>query len=209
MAKVKRSLIHLNGHQLCAVDCETTGLRAGYHEIIQVSMLPLDAWFEPYAEISPLDLILRPEYPHRADDEAIRKVGKDRFDQAVKSGLPQEKGLEIFEDWLMRMPIPEGKRLVPVAHNWPFDSNFLRVWMGYESHNQYYDSRVRDTMQVASYLNDRADFAGDTIPFPKNLQLSTLAARLDIEIDGRLHDSLYDCLLTAKIYRTLLTEVLS
>ena len=46
MVKVYSGLVHLNGNLMAAVDLETTGTQPGYHEIIQIAVVPLDSEFQ-------------------------------------------------------------------------------------------------------------------------------------------------------------------
>ena len=59
------SIQHLNGNLLCSVDTETTGLRAGYHELIQLGVVPLDGDLKPCLEpkVVPPGYIQDPKQP--------------------------------------------------------------------------------------------------------------------------------------------------
>lgn len=204
---IKRHLVHLNGNQLCVVDTETTGRFAGFHEVVQLALMALDANLEPIKSIAPFDIYICPEYPERAEADAIRKIGLERWKLILKQGIPAEKALEIFENWFNRLQLFEEKRISPLAQNWPFDAGHLRALFGNETFEFYFHGHYRDTMAVANYLNDRSDFHAEQLPFAK-LGLGSLANRLGIEVDGMLHDALYDCSITAKVYKQMLLEVL-
>ena len=58
-------LVHLNGCLMAAVDLETTGTRPGYHEIIQIAVVPLDSDFKPLADVRPFYTLVKPNHPER------------------------------------------------------------------------------------------------------------------------------------------------
>ena len=201
-------MIHLNGHPLCVVDTETTGTRPGYHEIIQLTALPVDNNLKIPDNVAPFDMYIRPENPNRMEPEALRKFGKDNWNNVMQHGMPGEKVHDLFYEWAFnKLGVQEGKRITPMAHNWPFDAGFLKEFFGFEPFNAFFDSRVRDTMSVACFMNDQADFDGENIPFPENLRLSHLARKLGIEVDkDMLHNSLYDCQITLEVYKAMIKE---
>ena len=47
------ALPHLNGNLLASVDVETTGRRAGWHEIVQIGIRPLNADIRPLEGVTP------------------------------------------------------------------------------------------------------------------------------------------------------------
>ena len=68
-------MLTLNGHVLAGVDLETTGEIDGYHEIIQVAVLPLTAHLDPWDKSPPGELPV---------PEELRKWIPDRY-------LPEEE----------------------------------------------------------------------------------------------------------------------
>src|SRR3989304_985946 len=60
-------LVHLNGNLLASIDLETTGLRAGYHEPIQIAVVPLNSDIRPLEGVRPFYTTIRPEHPERQD----------------------------------------------------------------------------------------------------------------------------------------------
>ena len=66
-------LVHLNGCLMAAVDLETTGTRPGYHEIIQIAVVPLDSDFKPLADVRPFYTLVKPKHPERESEAAKQK----------------------------------------------------------------------------------------------------------------------------------------
>lgn len=56
----KKWMTHLNGHPLCAIDCETTGLDSNKHMAYQIAIIPLDARLLPRQDVNPFDIYIRP-----------------------------------------------------------------------------------------------------------------------------------------------------
>ena len=80
----------------------------------------------------------------------------------------------------------------------------MQNWVGDDNYKQFFDYQHRDTMVSANFLNDRALFHGEKIPFPK-LNLTSLCSSLNVDYQNA-HDALQDCLATAEVYRRLLLE---
>ena len=92
-------------------------------------------------------------------------------------------------------------RIIPLGHNYSFDKEFLRQWLGVMTYDQIFHFLERDTMRVALYMNDRAAVKGQAVPFGQ-VNLERVARALNIGYDG-LHNSLIDCKITADIYREM------
>jgi DNA polymerase III epsilon subunit-like protein len=194
------SLVSMNGHVLCAVDLETTGTLAGWHEIIQIACVPLNQHFEPHPDYKFHYLNVRPDYPERADPEAVRKHGITM--ESLEGCLSQEQGVERFEAWFKGLNLPYGKRLLPLAHNFGFERAFLISMLGMSGFNDFWQSQPRDTMVTASMVCDLYAWHGRKPPFG-SVALGPLCRRFDITLDNA-HDALADCLATAKLYAALM-----
>lgn len=192
------SSVHLNGNVICVIDVETTGLDPEIHEIMEVCFLPLDSTLKPRKDIIPFEVQIKPEHPETADMDAV-KISKMDFLKLCETGLDPYIAGDLFLHWIEKLKLPERKRLSPLAHNWKFDQAFIKVWLGETAFSTYIDGRSRDTMEVALFLNDRADRRNEEIPFPK-VNLGYLASQLKIP-HNRAHRALDDCVVTAEVYR--------
>lgn len=203
---MSESMVHLNQHLLCAVDGETTGLRDGHHELIQLSICPLNAALEPSKVFPVFDIFIRPDYPERIDAEARRKVGPV-IQNAIDTGIDRMAAAELLEHWFTELHLPEKKRIIPMGFNYAsFDKPFIQAWIGWEHYNGMFDSRIRDLFIVACLLNDYADFNAMEIPFPRSMTLTTVCRRLGVDVDEmQTHDSLYDCDITRQGYKKVMT----
>lgn len=200
------SMVHLNHHLLCSMDVETLGSIAGYHEMWQICILPLDNNLDPHQDHVPFDALIRPDNPERYEEDA-RFVTREGLNKAMLEGIDKEASADLFESWFENLQLPEKKRIVPLGVNFNyFDFPFIKAWIGPRNAMHYFDSRCRDVMGAANFLNDRSDFQGEQTPFPKT-GLKDICHKLGIEvIEGKRHDAVYDCLLAAQAYKALCKE---
>lgn len=196
-------MITLNGNVLCVIDVETTGTTPGYHEITQVCVLPLDNNLNPRKDIIPFDLNLHIDYEERINWDALR-VSKINFFKHQQSAIDKYVAADLFDEWVKKLNLPINKRISPLAHNWPFDRAFILDWLQPTAFGCYIDGRFRDTMAFAASLNDIYDLHTEPIPFPK-INLSYLASLLKIPHTSA-HSALSDCVVTAEVYKKLLTK---
>lgn len=199
------SMQHWNGHQVCAIDIETTGLEAGYHEIIQICILPLDSNFLPRKDVLPFYMPLKPNFPDRLDKAAI-ELNLDNALDCMLKGFNSETAKDLLDEWVNKLKLPYTptgvrKRIMPLGANFAFDRGFLIDWLGPLNYSNYFDGRFRDIIVVANFINDKAGMHGDVVPYSK-VKLGWLATKLNVT-KYQQHDALHDCLMTAEIYRKL------
>lgn len=201
MVKTYSGLVHLNGSPLAAVDLETTGRRAEYHEIIQIAVVLLNSDLRPLEGVKPFYHNVRPEHPERQETQAGYVHGID-INELVLHAPPKGRVQDLLREWFNRLDLPFGKNLVPLAHNWAFESSFLKAWWGIEDTDRIFSPVARDSMITANMMNDRSAFKGEKAPF-NAVNLPYLAHHFGIPHE-RAHDALNDCITEAEVYRSLL-----
>lgn len=202
MPKIYPSLPHLNGNLLCTVDLETTGSRPGYHEPIQIAIVPLDSELKPIGRATDwFYRSIKPNFPERAEPDAMR-VNRLNLNELCLNALPSEKIEDLLVEWFEKLELPHKRSIIPLAHNWAFESSFLTSWLGVSLKSQVFHPLARDSMLYAASLNDRAHFAGEPIPF-NSLSLGSLCSQLHV-VNECPHDALHDSLAEAEVYRKLL-----
>lgn len=197
---IPSGLITLNNNLLVVVDTETTGLIAGYHDVIQVAVVPLNADLNQLEGVPPFYMNIQPEYPERTTPAALKKNGLKL--EELEHCPTKFEAADYFHEWFQALNLPHGKRLIYLCQNSPFDVAFLKHWLGAEGFDRYFCRRGRDTMFTAAYLNDRAAYQAQSVPFP-SVSLEGLANKFGIPYEGA-HDALNDCLITAKVYKEML-----
>jgi DNA polymerase III epsilon subunit-like protein len=201
MPKIHSSPPHLNGHIFAAIDVETTGTVAGFHEIIQIAVVPLTSRFEVNKDIPPFYYHVAPEHKYRADPEAmaVNKLDLDHLEQTAPS---QERVADLFTEWFKKLDLPFDRRLVGLAFNWPTEHGFTGAWLGPKQRDRFFHFHYRDAMSLMAGLNDKAWHRGLPVPFPK-LGLRDLCAKLDVPYAGN-HNAMEDAICAAEGYRRLL-----
>lgn len=199
-------MVHWNGNQLCAIDCETTGLDSSWDEILQLAILPLDSNIEPRKDVQPFCIFMRPEHPERISAEAM-KVNRIKLDDIIFRGFDKDTALQLLEEWIQKLGLPHTpsgrpKRIIPLGQNYAFDMGFIKAWLGIEQYDEWFDYHYVDTMITANYLNDRAAMRAIKVPFSK-INLVYLASTLKVPHE-RAHDALQDALVASKVYKKML-----
>ena len=200
---MSRNLVHLNGNVLCAVDTETTGLNAGFHDVIEVAILPLDSNFEPRKDIIPFNILLKPKRPDNIDKRAM-DVNKIQLHDIMMNGFDPYFGAELFEQWVEKLNLPTGKKIAPLCKNWPFDKSFIADWLGQRSTEDFFFYHYRDLGPVANFVNDCFDYRAEPPPFPKQ-SLAYIANLLGVPHDQK-HRALDDCILLAECYKRMVRK---
>lgn len=198
------SLPNLYGNPFAIVDVETTGRTAGYHEIIQIAIVPLNLDLE-VADVKPFYYNLKPNNPEHAEKQAGVVHGLN-LDDLLVNAPTQDKVLDYLLEWFSALPLGHERRLTPIAHNWGFERGFLTSWLGPDLLNSIFHPHPRDTMIYALMLNDRAAMMGKVPPFPR-VGLIDMCRKFGIPLD-HAHDALADCMATAKLYSSLTRAIL-
>ncbi len=197
-----QQLANLNGNVMAAVDIETTGRIPGWHEIIQIAIVPLTSELRPIEGVSPFYRLIKPAYPERAEKRALEVSGLS-IELIMDTALDSFAIAERLDEWFNRLELPFERRLEPLAHNWAYEKGFLTDWLGVEDVDHYFHFHPRDTMQTAIFLNDYACFSGGLPPF-RAVGLSDLCRQLGI-VNEKAHDALADSVACAEVYRRLLS----
>lgn len=203
------SMLHLNGNLLAAIDVETTGFIAGYHDLIQVAVLALGANLEPLKTVTPFYLNLTPKRPENIDRQAMQ-INRLDFTEIVKNSIDPDVAADMFDEWFERLDLgmagSKHKKIMPLWSNGGFDKGFLVDWLGKEHYEHYFHFHERDTQSLALSINDRYDFHVEPVPFPK-VGLGYLASCFNI-VNEKAHDALADCVTTARVYKEIITMFL-
>lgn len=201
MTKIYNGLVHLNGNLMAAVDFETTGRRPGYHEIIQIAVVPLNSDLRPAKDITPFYTTVKPLFPERQEKQSGWVHGLDMNDLLLHAPEP-ERVQDLWMEWFARLELPFRKVIVPLAHNSPFESSFMKAFLGVDRTDEIFHSHYRDSMIYAIGLNDKSAFAGEPLPF-NSVGLKSMCKTLGI-INARPHDAYADAVAEAEVYRALL-----
>jgi len=193
---------YLDGHLMAAVDLETTGTQPGYHEIIQIAILPLDGNLRPMEGTLPFYTHIKPLHPERETPAATAKH-KIPMTELMLHAPEQDRVADWLVEWFENLKLPFKHCLIPLAHNWAFESSFLKAWLGVSMVDQLFHSHARDGMLYAIALNDLAVFRGMKKPF-NYVSLGALCHQLGI-VNINAHDALSDSIAEAEVYRALLT----
>ena len=202
MSKTYSGLVHLNGNLMASIDLETTGLQAGYHEPIQIAIVPLNSDIRPLEGVRPFYTTIKPLHPERQQARAGYVHGL-KMEDLVLHAPDAGKVQDLLVEWWENLDLPFGKTLVPLAHNWAFESSFLRAWLGVDLAEALFFGHARDAMLYVLALNDKAVFMGLPQPFPK-VGLGSLCRHFKI-VNPNPHDAMSDAIAEAECYRAMLT----
>lgn len=194
------SPVHFNGNLLCAIDIETTGLRWGYHDIIDLCIMPVAPDFTPNKTLPYFSLKMFPKYGNVDEKGATRAQIAD----AITNGIECDRAEMRLREWFEKLALKPGKKIVPLGQNYAnFDRNFIIDWLGGPlCYDEFFRSDSRDCQQLALGINDLCDFHNERIPFPKT-NLTYLARQLGHNREGA-HSAIMDCLTTIEVYRRLM-----
>jgi len=172
--------LNVNNNLLAAVACKVTGKDIFRHHLCEISIIPLDFDLKYYPGYIPYSSVISCSIED-CDFDVITK--KYHLEQIVPNGKPPSEAAEYLESWFDSLKLSPNKKLIPITHDWPFFSAFIKKWCGRHTFDYLFDWRFRDLISVASFLNDRSEFkAQEIIPYPKQ-DLTYIALSSEVKID--------------------------
>ena len=109
----------MSGLKYYVIDTETTGLKPGWHEITQISIIRCEDRHQ-------LSEFIRAQYPKRASKEALAITGKIEAD--LRYGKDRITVVEAVDNFLRSDGLTDEHRCM-IAHNAAFDKNFCHeLW---------------------------------------------------------------------------------
>ena len=185
---------------LCVIDTETTGLNPDKHEIVEFAIIPLGRDLKPHEYYGPLDIWMCPSELAEADPESLTITGST-LEERMK-GLDSGAAADMFIEWVDGLNLPPKSRIIPVACNWAFDSQFIRNWLSREPYDEIFHGHARDVMSMALALDDLAWAYDEELPYPR-LGLREMCTTAGIEVFDGGHGAMKDAVMTMHLYRHL------
>jgi hypothetical protein len=196
------TLWNWNGHLLCAIDIFTNGPDMKLHDLIEISILPLDSEIKPIGSgMIPFSPILRPKRSDKYLD-SLQPNLRTKTAEAMVIGIDPYDAADLLDKWFEDLGLASNKRIIPLAYNWPAIRPYIVDWITQKNFDAIFDYRYRDILTATLFCNDRADMKVEQIPYPK-VDLQYLASQSKIERRSQW-DTIADCAIIAEIYRRCL-----
>src|ERR1019366_7312990 len=181
---------HWNNNLVCAIDVETTGTDPTKHDIIQIAVVPLKSDLTVNTSLMPFEYFIAPNPDNlKYVDKRAMRANKLDIDHLTATAMDDMRVADLFDEWFQKLRLPYSKKIIPLAHNFPFEHSFLNSWLGQLSYDAFFFG-YRDTMSVINHLNDIADMHNEPWPFAKQ-NLAWMCSTLGVT-NHRAHDAMSD-----------------
>lgn len=181
---------------MCALTILTTGPDPKQDSIVAICLAPLDWDLKCHKTILPFSANM--QLRRRSIDKDWVGMEKTKIIESLKKGLDPYDVADMLEAWHDKY-LPTNKKIVPLCYDWPFIYKFMDDWLGSETMDYLFQTKVRDVLITANFLNDRADFKMLGLPYPKPEDFTYLAQTCDGDYK-RTMDIKKECLALIQIY---------
>lgn len=196
--------------RFCVVDTETTGVIPRFHDIIEIGAVVLDEFLDLDDQSKNFNVLMWPSRPDNVDIKAIeaqqtpdgKKLTITKFNEVMRHGLTPLKAGDLFVEWFDNLGLAPKGRLIPIAHNWPFDREMMMDWLGEKTFNYVFAYAYIDTFPLCKFIEGVKISRGEASPFGISMRLSDLARDLNYKPE-RSHNALDDCYTTARVIKAL------
>jgi DNA polymerase III epsilon subunit-like protein len=184
-------------------DIETSGTdpKAG-HEIVQLGAVALRYQDYKIHELGEFSVLIKPQFPEKADPKAIEVIGKDLWERAIKDGLHPKIALRKYKEFCESLNWQNGYWTSPIRVGFninAFDNGFIEYWMNeYKLINQKKDDKPWAWFSIDIAEGLFCLFGRDNL---KNNKLDTYLELLNMKRTTTTHDALEDSRLTAGVFQ--------
>lgn len=178
-----------------AFDTETSGLEAGFNEIISLAGILYDTRFQEIARIS---IHAQPDHAERFHARAKEINGYSEEEWERRGAVSQEDMASQLNAWLIKHYC---YRVIPMGHNVSFDLNHLEAlyhtWDMADAYDKLFSYHSLDTVGIAMFF-DITKFG----QLSKRYNLTELCNRYEVELNNA-HDAMADIEATVKVFKKL------
>ena len=171
------------------IDTETTGLKAGWHEIIQISVIRCKDKQQRTTNV-------KADYPYRASPEALAVTRKSIHD--LKNGIARSEAVELIHSFLLEDEKTTEHRCI-IAHNASFDRRFLHAMWQSLGKNFPADLWLC-TKEFTRKFAKRQGIAKPSLSLKSSMDLVKIASQ-----DGA-HNAVVDSINTLNLWEKLVME---
>jgi len=171
------------------LDTETTGLKAGYHEVNQISIINFQTNKQSTVNIAVA-------YPMRANPEALKIQNKTKYD--LKDGIDRDSAVKKISEFIETDGSRPGERCI-VGHNVAFDRRFVHAT--WEASGVKFPADL--WLCTKSFTKRIADKRGMVKP---KLKLADAMQIMGLDQKFGAHNAVIDTINTKNLFASLLQE---
>ena len=201
---VETQMKHLNGNCLCAIWIETTGEDPRKCDIVEICIYLLDNFLRPSPAMVPFYQMIKPYRRENIDPKAMT-INKQQLQTATLYGVEPTRAADLLEEWMLELNMKQGKKIVPLAYNWPKVSEYLHTWLGFHNFNFLFSEDYRDIRSSVLTINDLRNQQAEVIPYPRPEHIAYIGAlsKVPFRITS---DVMEKCIKLSEIYRQVLVN---
>jgi hypothetical protein len=163
---IESQMKHLNYNAFCSIMIETTGDNGREHDIVEICVVLLDNFAKPSPTAIPFTMQIQPFRPENIDYDQMN-ISKVKLKEIMINGVEPSLAADRLAEWFYELGLKRNKRIIPLTHDWPRCSEFLKTWLGYYNYNSIFGHEYRDLQAMCWQINDRKNFSYRPYPFPK------------------------------------------
>jgi DNA polymerase III epsilon subunit-like protein len=177
------------------IDVETGGLKAGYHEILEMAIVFFNNDFSPIEGLKFVSYIK----PTRANVDLkaleVNRIDIDKISPSLTPNLVRTGFLE----W--KTSLFGNERIIPLGHNYAqFDQRFLEMFFTKDLYDSIFDYHYEDSMVLARALKAKGKLNVE------RTKLDVLAKHFNI-INEKPHSAYFDALTCLAVYKNLINLI--
>lgn len=169
------------------LDVETTGLKAGFHETTQISIVRCNDRHQ-------LSKYIAAEYPERANYESLRITGRTLND--IIKGDSKKVAIDAFNNFLLQDEKTTEHRCM-VGHNVSFDRRFVHALWG-EFHQPFLANLWLDTKSLTGQLAKKMGMVKPKLTLESSLKIADIK-----NVKTGAHNAIVDTQNTYKLWKDL------